>query len=1795
MPQILLRRGTDAQRLGIVLAEGEPYRTTDTKLLYVGDGTTAGGVLVGDPAHNHDSDYADISHNHDSDYSDIDHDHSWSEITGKPSKFDPSPHSHAYLPLSGGTMTGNFTMGSGTKINLGGAAYSYIGANTVHSPLISSSGSMFFKANNDNGGTAGFVQISAGSDDVGLQVSTVEASYQGNRLFDEGYHPNADKWTTARINTVVLSGDVTGTGSASVDGSGNWTVAIATDLNVASTDTFTGTYPIAWLATDNLYKSTWLTINGANDTLNTRNINANGTVTATSFSGSLNYNDITNPPVIDNSVDYINAASFNTGNGVLTLSGVGRAGATVDLDNRYELAHSHPYLSNATDSEQTAHFGTVFWNQGASRVNSDPRINEGNYDADLTNIHWWATTASGANYGRVGHALYNGSAYQYLHTKASQNALYHNNNVIWTAGNFNPNNYLLASNYVDNYADSVSFNTSNGILTIGRTGSLADLTVDLDGRYLTSETDSQTLSWNGSTGQLSISNGNTVDLDDRYLTAGSSYDLTGDIRVTSGSLSFYGDTHMGFIPYPNGGQFRSDSGSLTGYIKISLPDGVDNSDDMISFWVDIFDYTTSESVSLFIGGYNYQSTGNYWVNCTAQVFTKSASKDYTVRFGFDGSRKFVTIGETTSTWSHPSVVVRDFQTSFRGNVTQYRDDWAITTSTSAFSGVDETQIGNLPQSSSAKKWTTARTITLAGDASGSVSIDGASNRTLTVSVANDSHTHQQVYIPDTRGAARAPSYYPDRYVSFDFQNNSDTAAGGDSWHVLQTIAPWSAYDNSHRQQQLAFTGTGGVKFRYATSDSAWAGWQRMWTSGNDGSGSGLDADLLDGSQASAFGKLANTQTWAGTNTFSAIVKAKGYELENGQNISWGGKYAANIPTIAASTNFITFYPSGTTHGQVLKLTGAELTMLGNKVYHAGNDGAGSGLDADLLDGLHASSFARTTGTYSIRATGTTQADVGLSNVPNWSSGTFDGRYLGKTANAVSASKWTTAKTLSLTGDVTGSVLWDGSANVTLSAQVSNNSHSHNYIFSDVQSSAPSNALQYLNTQGNSNDSPTNDWYNTIRMGHGDPNTYYNNTLAVKMTGSGVGGLWGRTTSNGTKGTWRRFFADDYHPNADKWTTARTITLNGDASGSVSIDGSANKTLTVAVANDSHSHTTLASKGRLDGSVGREVKGHLSHFSTYGKANKPTGMTYPYNLQVTNGSEGFEIAADWNATAASNIGFRVLRDCCQDWSSWSRIFNDNYHPNADRWTTARTISLSGDASGSVSIDGSSNRTLSVTVKDNSHSHSNYLAKTPLGSFVPDGQAFGSNDSFPNRPAAGFYKRSYTGYSGSMFVMSNVSGSTASVALEFAYNGKFKFHANTDSNRWDSFDVWTSGNDGAGSGLDADLLDGQQPSKTGGANRIAQYNTNGYLYVENWIHLANNTGLFYDNGTHFRSTAAGTMELSDSGSNNHIDIDANANYWKYLRLKNGTSVKWDIATKEDDTSGALQFRPAGGAGNTAYVTTNGYYVSDNQGTLWGGSNDGSGSGLDADLLDGLHASAFASVSHSHSNYLTTTGKAADANKLDGIDSGSFLRSDATDYLNGVIYVRADIRNETDYRDHGVYGHYDSYKTNHIWSMGSSYRNSSSGANFGNLYGFAYKHTNNGTGGTMGGGHMAVWCQNGTPYVSMGSNLWAKNNITAYSDARVKTNLEPIPNALEKVTQLTGYTYNRTDLEPEENDVRHAGVIAQEVLEVLPEVVTGGPTDNDPDNHYSVAYGNMVALLIEAIKEQQTQINELKARLN
>jgi hypothetical protein len=103
------------------------------------------------------------------------------------------------------------------------------------------------------------------------------------------------------------------------------------------------------------------------------------------------------------------------------------------------------------------------------------------------------------------------------------------------------------------------------------------------------------------------------------------------------------------------------------------------------------------------------------------------------------------------------------------------------------------------------------------------------------------------------------------------------------------------------------------------------------------------------------------------------------------------------------------------------------------------------------------------------------------------------------------------------------------------------------------------------------------------------------------------------------------------------------------------------------------------------------------------------------------------------------------------------------------------------------------------------------------------------------------------------------------------------------------------------------------------------------------------------------------------------------------------------------------------------------------------------------------------------------ADDANLLDSINSTSFLRSDIDDNLTAAIIV------PTANRDEGIFGTYDSAKTQHIWSMGTSYRNAADGSNFGNLYGLAYKYN------SSAGGHGVYLVNNGSALSGLGTNLW------------------------------------------------------------------------------------------------------------
>ena len=177
---------------------------------------------------------------------------------------------------------------------------------------------------------------------------------------------------------------------------------------------------------------------------------------------------------------------------------------------------------------------------------------------------------------------------------------------------------------------------------------------------------------------------------------------------------------------------------------------------------------------------------------------------------------------------------------------------------------------------------------------------------------------------------------------------------------------------------------------------------------------------------------------------------------------------------------------------------------------------------------------------------------------------------------------------------------------------------------------------------------------------------------------------------------------------------------------------------------------------------------------------------------------------------------------------------------------------------------------------------------------------------------------------------------------------------------------------------------------------------------------------------------------------------------------------------------------------------------------------------------------------------SGSGLDADLLDGISSGGCARYSSGGTLGDALASAAWVTN------YGGSGNID-----HIWHDDT-----------GNNWHFCSDTTFKAT------GNSGLIC----------GSVSASGDITSNSDERLKDNIEIIGNAIDRVSQISGVSYTLKDA-----GTRHAGVIAQEVEKVLPEVV-----HENAEGIKSVAYGNMVGLLIEAIKEQQASIEKLEARV-
>jgi hypothetical protein len=102
------------------------------------------------------------------------------------------------------------------------------------------------------------------------------------------------------------------------------------------------------------------------------------------------------------------------------------------------------------------------------------------------------------------------------------------------------------------------------------------------------------------------------------------------------------------------------------------------------------------------------------------------------------------------------------------------------------------------------------------------------------------------------------------------------------------------------------------------------------------------------------------------------------------------------------------------------------------------------------------------------------------------------------------------------------------------------------------------------------------------------------------------------------------------------------------------------------------------------------------------------------------------------------------------------------------------------------------------------------------------------------------------------------------------------------------------------------------------------------------------------------------------------------------------------------------------------------------------------------------------------------------------------------------------------------------------------------------------------------------------SISQNLLIAGNVISQSDRKIKKNIKYIDNCLERINNISGYEYTRTDL----NDAHHIGLIAQEVEENFPELVT------ESNNIKGINYQGFIAILLNCIKELNEKIEKIKS---
>ena len=896
-------------------------------------------------------------------------------------------------------------------------------------------------------------------------------------------------------------------------------------------------------------------------------------------------------------------------------------------------------------------------------------------------------------------------------------------------------------------------------------------------------------------------------------------------------------------------------------------------------------------------------------------------------------------------------------------------------------------------------------------------------------------------------------------------NGSDTG--------FQIYANWNSHNYFIRGgNSSTFGGTG--------TNRAWA---KIWNDQNDGSGSGLDADTLDGVQASSFLRSDANDNVGGVLTF---VSGSGLDLAT-NNIAAGMRIISNgnpssdgmyIGYGNANSGATRIFGGGATSNgiSVVGSGNNDVKIAGNTVFHAGNDGAGSGLDADTVDNIQASSFLRSDANDTFTGTLTAGQDGKIAfpdntTIPdNPNNEQHD--YITFGAHG-SISQVSGRGALMITSSDDALVLANGDVGRTFTASNINVDPENFYILSDGSFYVKTDLQEGFGTE-----------HSLTFTNVGVLSVNNNTVFHAGNDGSGSG--LDADKLDGEEGS---YYRNASNINAGTLAAARVATLNQDTTGTadkatriIVTDQSADTTcfpvfVQAATGNlTPHSGSNLtfnSSTGALvatsfsgnlnasnlnSGTVPDDrIPNHVKEIRTdnditdrldsgfYETATATTGEGWPETTNLW-----YHLIASTHSNVNNYYSLQIAGDFYNQGSFYMRKTNSS---GTQAWSKIWTASNDGSGSGldADTVDGVESS--SFVRSDEADTISGDITFTDNGQYpVVIGAASGMNDGrLLLRGSDNPYIRFREGNTDKAYIQWNSNGnlyivneeSGEQLAISNSTDGLVFVHDGTASK------VWHSGNDGSGTGLDADTLDGVEgssflrsdtdetfsanlPVDNGnsstlsvkcddaglalirangdgqgtGALEVGQSNDYGggiayngdanpsFITGEQGDHITfyrldNGTrtevfhypynssvvnfnsrptiggvGIVKTNDTIAQATNASTLDNIDSGSflrsdtNDTIGADYEVNSGKRIRFGHANQVNSDdggiSAGKHGSGLNIVGTRTLS-SGNRQVKIWGDVMASDGS-TFWNAANDGSGSGLDADTLDGVEGTNY-----------------------------------------------------------------------------------------------------------------------------------------------------------------------------------------------------------------------------------------------